>query len=188
VQYGTGKARLLDFLPSLRENRSAKRVSVSQGGLNYRARFQGNCYTSAPLTRSASLSVRTDGQPQIVAGRFERRSQVSRYPNKKFSPLILGRWLPAVGLFEKLNKLLLCHKTRCEQFTLPRSTALDCTILDTYTRFPQKPTFNIVFSLHDSSGFLLLGAGRRGSFNNEVRDLLPCRKHRCVTGRSRFKR
>ena len=57
------------------------------------------------------LSVRTCGQTQIVAGFFERDSQVARYPDKKFSPLVLRRWLSIIGLFEKLNKFLFCHKT-----------------------------------------------------------------------------
>jgi hypothetical protein len=68
---------------------------------------------SLPLRRPlhlARLSVRTCGQPQIVAGLFERNSQVARYPNKKFSPLVLWRWLSVISLFEKLNKFLFCHK------------------------------------------------------------------------------
>jgi hypothetical protein len=46
-----------------------------------------------------------------VAGLFERDSQVARYPNKKFSPLVLWRWLSVISLFEKLNKFLFCHKS-----------------------------------------------------------------------------
>ena len=69
---------------------------------------------SLPLRRGlhlARLSVRTCGQPQIVAGLFERNSQVARYPNKKFSPLVLWRWLSVISLFEKLNEFLFCHKS-----------------------------------------------------------------------------
>jgi hypothetical protein len=52
-----------------------------------------------------------------VAGLFERNSQVARYPNKKFSPLVLCRWLSVISLFEKLNKFLFCHKS------IPRKAA-----------------------------------------------------------------
>jgi len=57
------------------------------------------------------LSVRSCGQPQIVAGLFERDSQVPRYPNKKFSPLVIWRWLSVISLFEKLNEFLFGHKS-----------------------------------------------------------------------------
>jgi hypothetical protein len=46
-----------------------------------------------------------------VAGLFERDSQVARYPNKKFSPLVLWRWLSVISLFEKLNEFLFGHKS-----------------------------------------------------------------------------
>ena len=46
-----------------------------------------------------------------MAGLFERDSQVARYPNKKFSPLVLWRWLSVISLFEKLNEFLFCHKS-----------------------------------------------------------------------------
>src|SRR5215831_1347502 len=90
---------------------------------------------SLPLRRRLHLprlSVRTCGQPQIVAGLFERDSQVARYPNKKFSPLVLWRWLSVISLFEKLNEFLFCHKS------IPRKAGNKILLKDTLNSRGQK--------------------------------------------------